>query len=147
MKTGGRNISVLLVDDEPLIGLDLSDTLVGAGYEVIGPASTIATALSLLDRQTPRYAVIDVKVRDGLCLDLARQLRRQNVPFIIHTGYPRDGSDPMEFSEAPRLIKPASPSDLLQALMDLSAAPVRDGMRPDGPDRMAPAPAPMSGST
>lgn len=147
MAVGGGNISVLLVDDEPLIGLDLSDTLVGAGYQVIGPASTLEAALALLDRQAPRYAVIDVKVRDGLCFDLARQLRRRHVPFIIHTGYPRDGSDPKEFKEAPRLIKPASPSDLLQALTDLAAASARDGMRPDETDETAPAPVLLSGST
>lgn len=147
MEVEDDNISVLLVDDEPLIGLDLSDTLVGAGYKVIGPASTVATALSLLDRQTPRYAVIDLKVRDGPCVDLARQLRRRNVPFIVHTGYPRDVSEPIEFSEAPRLLKPASPSDLLRALVDLSAASLRDATRPDEPDRTAPAPPLSFGAT
>lgn len=135
MQTVGRNISVLLVDDEPLISLDVSDTLMRAGYEVIGPASTIAAALSLLDNQVPQCAVIDVKIRNEMSLELARQLRRRHVPFIVHTGYPRDASDAQEFSEAPRLLKPASPSDLLNALIDLSPAPASEGVQPNEPDK------------
>ena len=97
MQDSGKKRSVLLVDDEPLISLDLCDTLTEAGYNVIGPASTMAAALSLLDRQRPQMAVIDVKFRDGLCLDLARALRLRSVPFIVHTGYPRDSGDAVEF--------------------------------------------------
>ncbi len=132
-----RKISVLLVDDEPLISLDLCDTLSEAGYLVIGPASTISAALALLDRQRPQLAVIDVKFRDGVCLELARELRQRGVPFIVHTGYPPDGSDAIEFRDAPRLTKPASPPDLLKALSQLSASPVQNGLPRSVPDKTA----------
>lgn len=121
-----KTTSVLIVDDEPLISLDLSDTLSEAGYCVVGPASTISSALALLDPQRPQLAVIDLKLRDGLCFELVRALRLRNVPFIVHTGYPRDNADAVEFRDAPRLQKPASPAELLDALGRLSVSPVGD---------------------
>lgn len=137
MTSLGNGLSVLLVDDEPLIGLDLCDLLIEAGYNVIGPAATMPIAVSLLDRYMPQMAVIDVKLRDGLCLDLARQLRRRKVPFIVHTGYPRDCLDAIELREAPRLEKPVTPLELLSALRELSAASVQDGCSPVVSDKTA----------
>lgn len=146
MHTAGKNISILLVDGEPLISLDLSETLENAGYEVIGPAATVAAAPLLLDRRTPQYAVIDVKLRNKLCLDLVRQLRRRNVPFIVHKGYPKIDGEVAEVGEAPRLLKPASPSDLLTAVIDLLAAPRRDGTPSNQFDGIALSPVLVPGS-
>lgn len=146
MQDGGKKRSVLLVDDEPLISLDLCDTLTEAGYSVIGPASTMAAALSLLDRQRPQLAVIDVKFRDGLCLELARALRLHGVPFIVHTGYPPDSADAVEFRDAPRLQKPASPADLLDALGRLSAASLEEQPSPAASDMTGSAQALMVGT-
>lgn len=141
-----KQISVLLVDDEPLIGLDLCDILIAAGYQVVGPASSASAAFLLLEEYFPKLAIIDVKLRNEICLDLPRQLWDRKIPFIVHTGYPRDSFDIDEFRDAPRLQKPASPSDLLKALSTLSALSVQDGQLPATSDKTASAQALMSGS-
>ena len=138
------SLSVLLVDDEPVISLDLCDTLLEAGFRVIGPAATMPTALTLLILHKPDLAVIDIKFRNKICLDLARQLKQRNIPFIVYTGYPRDSADVIEFREAPRLEKPALPSELLKALTALAVSSVREGHLSATSDKTASSQALMS---
>jgi DNA-binding response OmpR family regulator len=76
--------SVLLTEDDALIGFDLCDALERAGYRVLGPVTTAAEALSLLDRETPVLAVVDIMLKDGPCAGLAQNLRR--VSFRVCLG-------------------------------------------------------------
>lgn len=54
-----------MVEDEPLIGLDLVTLLEDAGYEVAGPAPTLAAALAEAERFRPQAALVDVNLDDG----------------------------------------------------------------------------------
>jgi DNA-binding response OmpR family regulator len=118
---GGRT-AVLLTEDEALIGLDLGDILEGAGYRVIGPAATIAEALSFMRRETPQMAIIDVRLRDGDCMEIMRDLRQRGVPFVVHSGCQVDQPFAAEFGDAPWLVKPASPRDVLASLGRLNGS-------------------------
>ena len=116
----GSLLAVLLAEDEALIGLDLSDILEDAGYRVIGPVATAAEALHLLQRDDPQFAIIDVRLRDGPCTEVVRLLRQRGVPFVVHSGCQVDEPLATELGNAPWLIKPASPRDLLAALEGLT---------------------------
>ncbi len=120
----GGGLAVLLTEDEALIGLDLSDILEGAGYRVIGPAATVAEALSFMRRDTPQMAIIDVRLRDGDCMDIVRDLRQRGVPFVVHSGCQVDEPFAAEFGDAPWLAKPASPRDVLASLEKLNGPKV-----------------------
>jgi YesN/AraC family two-component response regulator len=56
---------VLLLDDEPLITMLLEDILEQLGYEIVGPAHTVAVALGLIEA-TPPDAAILISVRNCL---------------------------------------------------------------------------------
>jgi DNA-binding response OmpR family regulator len=57
---------ILIVEDEPLIALDLADSLERGGHEVAGPAATAAEALALCEAgQRPRLALVDIDLRGG----------------------------------------------------------------------------------
>ncbi|WP_439594341.1 HWE histidine kinase domain-containing protein [Falsiroseomonas sp.] len=84
-RLAGRRI--LLVEDEPLVALDLEETLRGLGCEVAGPAATLAEALRLAE--TPRLdaAVLDVNLGGQAAFPVADLLLAQGVPVVFATGY------------------------------------------------------------
>ena len=81
-------IKVLIVEDDSLIALSLSEALVMAGYEVTGSAATIAEALNLAQRLHPDLAIIDIRLpgpEDGITgANLLRQ--SLSLPIIFLTG-------------------------------------------------------------
>ncbi|TNC05296.1 response regulator [Methylobacterium terricola] len=113
---------VLLIEDDFLIGMDLSDALEQAGYRVLGPLATAVETLSLMERETPTLAIVDVMLKDGPCTALARELRKQGVPFIVHSACRPDEPLASEFQGVPWLGKPAMPRDVVAVLGELTRA-------------------------
>ncbi|WP_203154302.1 response regulator [Methylobacterium aquaticum] len=125
MRQGIGHPTVLLIEEEPLVGLVLGDTLAEAGYEVAGPVTSQAEALAWLARTgpgltAPDLAVLDLPLRDGDGRRLARVLRASGVPFLVHADDARDATACAELSAAPRLIKPAWHRDLVLVLGQLA---------------------------
>jgi DNA-binding response OmpR family regulator len=115
-----RSPLVLLVEDEALIALALMDDLETAGYAVAGPFHRSSDTLDWLTQQTPDVAIIDVHLRDGLSVDLARVLRDRDVPFIVFSGDKRDGRSPDVFHGARWLSKPVATRQLLDTVRELA---------------------------
>ncbi|MGN7871534.1 hypothetical protein [Paracoccus sp. 22332] len=57
----GDRISVLIVEDEMMIALDVQMMLEDNGYAVLGPVGSVEGALRLLDDTRPDVAVLDEK--------------------------------------------------------------------------------------
>lgn len=112
--------SVLLTEELPLVGMDLSDVLEQAGYRVLGPAATAAEALSLLEQEIPTLAVIGIALTDKRCAELVRSLRQRDVAFLVHSGYRQDEPLADAFRDVPWIIKPAAPEDVVSVLDELS---------------------------
>jgi two-component system, response regulator PdtaR len=53
------DLAVLIVEDEPLIALDLEAMLERRGARIVGPAATVREALSLLQSERPDVALLD----------------------------------------------------------------------------------------
>lgn len=81
---------VLLLEDEALIAITLQDDLQDAGYEVAGPFVTCAAALEWLGTETPNTAILDAALKDGPCREIALELSRRGVPFLIYSGHHED---------------------------------------------------------
>jgi DNA-binding response OmpR family regulator len=75
------------VEDEFLIAMELDLTLRSAGYQVLGPAPNVSTALGLLRTERPDAAVLDVNVAGERVTPVAEVLRAMMVPFILASGY------------------------------------------------------------
>jgi PAS domain S-box-containing protein len=114
---------LLLVEDEPLIGMDLSRGLEGAGWEVLGPAGTIEEAFQLLaDGGQPDVAILDIKLNGELVYPVADLLQSQNVPFLFCSGYGSVDEDKHQkgrFREHAIIRKPTSLQSLLAELRRL----------------------------
>jgi PAS domain S-box-containing protein len=113
----------LVVEDEPLVALDLIAGLEEAGGEVVGQAGTSEEALAFVEGSTFDVALLDGNLRGRPVDDIAAALTRRNVPFIFVTGYGRE-SLPRAFAKAPVLGKPFSLQQLLEAAGQLLADPV-----------------------
>ena len=110
---------VLVLEDEALIGLNLRDDLQDAGYRVEGPFTTCAAALSWLETATPDTAILDAALKDGPCREIALELGRREVPFVIYSGYHEDRQLMAEFPDVTWVEKPVPPSVLIEACQQL----------------------------
>jgi PAS domain S-box-containing protein len=105
---------VLVVEDEPLVSMDIVAGLEEAGAEVVGPAGTSEDALQLIEDGPIDAALLDGNLRGRPVDDIAAALTRRNVPFIFVTGYSHQ-SLPRAFKNAAILPKPFSRQQLVDA--------------------------------
>jgi PAS domain S-box-containing protein len=107
---------VLLVEDEPLVALDLINELTTQGYWTIGPAVSVAGAEAMVARQRPACVLLDVRLgEDHSTGALAQSLREQAIPFIVLSGFMAQELE-TEFAGAPILKKPVQSAELLRLL-------------------------------
>jgi DNA-binding response OmpR family regulator len=100
-----RGRKVLLVEDEALVAWLIEDMLIEMGCEVLGPAETLQTAMSLIEAETPEAAVLDVNLGKETSFPVAAELAARHVPFVFATGYAAD-SLPAPFADRPVVPKP-----------------------------------------
>lgn len=110
---------VLLVEDEPLIALELEQFLAACGAEIVGPAPTVRAALAALQAGRPDVAVLDLNLRGEKSTPVARALKATGVPLVLATGYSRHQLDDPVLLEAPLIPKPVNPRELVLVLSGL----------------------------
>jgi DNA-binding response OmpR family regulator len=103
---------VLIVEDDYVTAQGLSDAIADNGFTVVGPVDTADRAVHLIDQEAPDGALLDVRLREGSSVEVARALRERGVPFIVMSGYSRD-SLPPELKKSPFVAKPMSESELI----------------------------------
>ena len=109
---------VLLLDDEPLITMLLEDILEQLGYEIVGPAHTVAVALGLIETTPPDAAILDMNLGKELSYPAADALRVRRIPFMFLTGYVAPGID-ARFHNEVVMTKPFDFETIRQALSHL----------------------------
>lgn len=108
----GRRI--LLVEDEPLVAMMMSQMIGDLGAEVVGPFGTVGEALAAgADRLDA--AVLDINVGGELVYPLAERLAKRGTPMVFLTGYDAKSVD-NRFTAAAVLTKPIDEADLANTL-------------------------------
>ena len=107
--------TILILEDEPIIGLALEDMLSVQGASV-RHASRIEEACDVIAQEQVDSAVLDVNVHGALSYPVAHILAEREIPFIFATGY-GDRSHPPEFAGVPTVSKPYSADDIRKALL------------------------------
>jgi PAS domain S-box-containing protein len=108
---------VIIIEDEPLVAMDLESILTAAGCEIVGSAGTPDKAKLLIAQADCDAAVVDINLGGHPVSELAAALTQKKIPFAFVTGYGRNGV-PREFREAIVLKKPFSRDELL-AMVEL----------------------------
>lgn len=112
---------VMVVEDEVLVAMLVEDALLDAGYDVIGPATTVKDALALLGRETPDAVVLDLNLAGETSTPVADAIAARGIPYVIATGYGAAGL-PAGHQDALVLAKPYDPSDLTAMLARMCGA-------------------------
>jgi len=109
----GSATSILVVEDEPLLAMDVEMVLRNAGFRVVGPAGTCARAIALLREATPDLAILDLNLGPELALSVFDCLERSGIPFVVLSGHSRQ-MIPAQFQDRPFLQKPYEIPTLLR---------------------------------
>lgn len=108
-----------MVEDDPIIALDVAQTLSDAGATILGPAHKVAEAQSLIDRTLPDLAVLDWQLEQETVSPVAHRLAALGVPFLFHTS---SRGRPEAAHPGVRVVdKPTRPEQLIAAVKTLTA--------------------------
>jgi DNA-binding response OmpR family regulator len=107
--------SFLVVEDEPLISLEMTAIFEGAGAKVL-PARTLAEAVRLIGQDSVSAAVLDFGLGGESVSTLCGNLRERGIPFMFYSGH---GHVQASYPESVVVEKPASGATLLAAMADL----------------------------
>jgi DNA-binding response OmpR family regulator len=109
----------MIVEDQALIGMSLEASLEESGFTVAGPFMSSAQALNWLKSDAPDVALLDIMLKDGTSLEIARALRGRGIPFAVYSGLPPKDDCPPELKDVPWLEKPVSRETLMATLLEL----------------------------
>lgn len=108
-------IHILLVEDEPLIAMDVEQVCLDHGAEEIKIVHN-RSQLARLEIGPFDAAILDRFIDGETTLALARRLRAAGIPFIFTSGYTDSGELAAEFPGVSIIQKPYSSAKLVAAL-------------------------------
>lgn len=87
---GESSTDVLIIEDEPLISMQLEGLVSDLGHNVVGTAATRTQALEIFARHPAGLVLADIQLADGSSgIDAVEDLLKiSNVPVIFITAYP-----------------------------------------------------------
>ena len=107
--------SILVVEDEPLIAMDIATEFESRGAQVIQTHS-LKEALKLIEADGLSAAILDHGLNDGDSTPLCERLAERRIPFVTYSGYSRlEGA----CAKGAVVEKPAPPSVLVTTVESL----------------------------
>jgi two-component system, response regulator PdtaR len=111
--------SIVVVDDDPIIRMDIREMLEEEGYEVSGEARNGEEAIELVARLKPDLVIMDVKmpVMNGIkAAQIIRKLHDSSILLLTAYSQRELVHDAREAGVAAYLVKPVSEEDLIPAV-------------------------------
>ncbi len=109
---------VLVVEDEFIIALDLSETVQDLGYQLEGPFDGNDQAFEAIEGDLPDCAILDVFTADGEVYPLADRLTEAGVPIVFHSGHVTPAEVKARYPDSVACAKPCPPGELIGALQE-----------------------------
>ena len=107
-----QGCTILVVEDEPLIVMDISMAFEGTGAHLT-ITNTVKHAKLLVEHDGLSAAILDHALTDGDSTSLCTRLAERGIPYLMYSGFKTlDG----QYKDAPHLMKPASHEQLLNAM-------------------------------
>ncbi len=118
---GLRGLSILVVENEYLIAMDIVRALEEAGAHAT-MTTTARHAMILAEHDGLAGAIMDHGLSDGDSIKICARLKERGIPYISYSGYtPVPGAD----ADALFIAKPARMDVLMSAMENLIAGPPR----------------------
>jgi len=115
-----QNVTVLIVEDEGIVALELQESLQNEGFEVVAIVDNGPEALEIIKKEEIDIVLLDINIKgawDGI--ETALQLKKQkNIPFIYVTAYADTNTFERAKATMPSayLVKPFRINDLRKAI-------------------------------
>jgi CheY-like chemotaxis protein len=109
--------SILIVEDNVFLALDLAMAVEDLGGCVVGPVARVDDAMALLQSHQVAGAVLDTQLEDRDITPMVVSLIEQGVPLVIHTGSGLPPALALTHPDLPVLMKPLKPAIVLELLM------------------------------
>lgn len=118
---------VLIIEDEPVIAMDIEELVRGCGHRVVGVAATEAEAEAIATRSPPGLILADINLGAGGdgSNAVARIMRRHRAPVIFVTAYPERLLTGQDTEPAFIITKPFDPMTLAIATYQAVTGGVR----------------------
>ena len=110
-----KRLRVLVVEDEALVAMLIEDMLIELGFEIIGPAMRLESALRMAMDESFDLAVLDVNLANEQSFPVANVLQDRGIPFLFATGYGLRGLDE-RYKQIVTLQKPFESQQLADAI-------------------------------
>jgi DNA-directed RNA polymerase specialized sigma24 family protein/CheY-like chemotaxis protein len=109
---------VLIIEDEPVIAMDIQSIVESLGHVVIGIAARQAEAVALAQTHRPGLVLADVQLQDGDSgiITVQEILRAMDAPVIFVTGFPERLLTGDRVEPAFIITKPFDPETLKVAI-------------------------------
>ncbi len=107
---------VLVIEDESLIALLITDVLEAAGAEVVGPCYTLGECMKLISSENFDSAILDVDLAGVDVFPAAEELKNRGIPFLFHTAHGERQELQSRFGDIPVCRKPTVMHDLVDVL-------------------------------
>ncbi len=108
---------VLIVEDEPLIAMDIEDIVAGAKHAPIGVAATVGGAITEILKTSPDMVILDGNLFGKPVTAVIDLLHARSIPFVMVTGFSNE-SLPQRVGELGIAVvrKPIDKAKLLAAI-------------------------------
>ena len=110
-----QGLRILLVEDDPLICLDLEASLVDFGAIVTAAGSALA-GLKAMSTSALDFAVLDFEVGAETSEPIALAAKARNVPFLYLSGYSEHDERFSRWPGIPVLVKPLSAEEVARGI-------------------------------
>ncbi len=107
-----KGASILVVEDEPLIVMDISMAFETQGAHLT-TTNTVKHARLLVEHDGLSAAILDHALPDGDCASICTRLTERGIPFLMYSGF---ATTDEACKNAPHISKPASHEELLDAM-------------------------------
>jgi DNA-binding response OmpR family regulator len=107
---------VLVVEDDPLLLLELESILKDAGAEIVACCRNVKDGLMAVEKNGVAAAILDVRIGRTTIAPVARQLAERGTPFLFYTGQVENDPALAEWSDHVVLSKPARPATIVAAV-------------------------------
>ena len=116
---------ILIIEDDPMIGMEIEEILSDAGFHTLGPAPSADQALKAIATSEFDAAIVDGK-SPGKAVDaVVGALTARNVPFVVLTGSSSRSCLADAGTSIPLVAKPIEPIKLISSLATVLPAVVK----------------------
>lgn len=125
-----RPLQVLIVEDDPVVAMDLAYLVQDAGHRVVAQESRFSNAMEAAKRHKPDVALVDVSLHEGLVgPKIAQRFTREGGPLVIFvTGQPE--ALPADLAGAYGVLRKPVPERAIAMTLSFLASHLRGGDEP-----------------